>query len=78
MKAVVYSKDNCQECDRIKNLLKNISISFLDYKLNEDFTKKQFILEFGENAQFPQIAIDCNHIGNLKETLQYLKNKELL
>lgn len=78
MKAVIYSKHNCQECDRIKNLLKSISIPFLDYKLNEDFTKKQFFLEFGENAEFPQIAIDYYHIGNLKETLQYLKSKELL
>jgi glutaredoxin len=78
MKAVLYSKDNCQECDRAKMLLDGLNISYLEYKYEKDFTKKQFVSEFGEEANFPQVAIDYLHIGSLKETLQYLKGRNLI
>jgi glutaredoxin len=73
MKAVLYSKENCQECDRARSLLQSLGVSHLEYKLGSDYNEKQFCAEFGNNAQFPQVAIDYRHIGSLKETLQYLK-----
>jgi glutaredoxin len=76
--AVLYSKDNCQECERAKMLLDNIKIEYLEYKYLIDFTKRQFISEFGESASFPQISIGYGHIGGLKETLQYLKDKKII
>jgi len=78
MKAVLYTKDNCQECDRARMLLCSLNISYLEYKLQEDFTHKQFVAEFGEDAVFPQIAIDYKHIGNLKETLHYFKKIQFI
>lgn len=78
MQAILYSKDNCQECDRARMLLNTLNVSHLEYKLSKDFNEKQFVAEFGIEAQFPQIAIDYKHIGGLKETLQYLKDKELI
>lgn len=76
--AVLYSKDNCQECERAKMLLNSINVPYLEYRYQTHFTKKQFISEFGENASFPQISIGYRHIGNLKETLQYLKDKKAI
>jgi len=78
MQAVLYSKDNCQECDRARMLLNSLDISHLEYKLSKDFNEKQFISEFGSEASFPQVAIDYMHVGNLKETLQFLKEKNLI
>lgn len=78
MQAVLYSKDNCQECDRARMLLNTLDVSHLEYKLSKDFNEKQFVAEFGTEAQFPQIAIDYQHIGGLKETLQYLKERNLI
>lgn len=78
MKAVLYTKDECMECERAKMLLESQNISYLEYKYEKDFTKRQFISEFGNDAQFPQIAIDYKHIGGLKDALQYLKEKELI
>lgn len=78
MQAVLYSKNQCQECDRARMLLQNLNISYLEYILERDFNKKQFSSEFGKDAIFPQIAIDYKHIGNLKETLQYLKDKNVI
>ena len=58
MKAVLYSKDNCQWCDRVKMLLDSVKISYLEYKYEKNFTKDQFYAEFGEEATFPQVSID--------------------
>jgi len=78
MQAVIYTKENCQWCDRVKYLLDHLEINCLEYKYQEDFTKKQFYSEFGEGATFPQVSIGYTHIGGFKETLHYLQDKKLI
>ena len=76
MQSVIYSNKN-QECERAIMLLSNIHEDFHEYILDEDFTDKQFHAEFGSEAQYPQIAIGLNHRGNLKETLQFMKDNNM-
>ena len=76
-RAVIYSNGS-QECERIAQLLKSISTDFHKYELDEHFTKQQFEMEFGGDASYPQIQIDNQHIGNMKEALQYMQKKEML
>ena len=78
MQVVLYSKENCIECDRARSLLESLGANHLEYKLERDYNEKQFHAEFGDRAEFPQVAIDYKHIGSLKETLQYLKEKGLI
>ncbi len=77
--AVIYS-DGSQECERIAQLLKALpDISeFHLYKVGEDFEQYQFEMEFGGDATYPQVSIGINHIGSIKETLQYLSQRRLL
>ena len=77
MQALVYSNGN-QECERAESLLISVNQDVRVYLLDEDFTQKQFNAEFGQDAEYPQISVGLNHRGNLKETLQYLKSKEVL
>ena len=77
MQAVIYSNGS-QECERAGMLLKSIHEDFHEYILNEDFTEKQFHAEFGEEAEYPQIAIGLNHRGSLKETLHYINSNKIL
>ena len=76
-RAWIYSNGN-QECERAAMLLESIYSDFHEYVLNKEFTESQFRAEFGSEAEYPQIAIGVNHRGSLKETLQYLKTKEVL
>jgi|TARA_B100000925_G_C21988772_1_gene465797 glutaredoxin len=78
MKAVVYSRDNCQWCDRVKQLFASVDIDYIEYKLDKDFTREQFILEFEEAATFPQVSINNKAIGGCKETLKYLQDREMI
>jgi hypothetical protein len=43
--------------------------------LNCHFTQRAFEAEFGEDAEYPQVAIGSKHIGSLKETLQYMNER---
>jgi len=74
MTAVIYSNGS-QECERVAQLLKSLGGEFLEYKLNSHFSQKAFEQEFGEEATYPQVSIGSKHIGNMKETLQYMNQK---
>ena len=78
MKAVFYSQDNCQWCERVRQLFDNLDIEYLEYKFEKHFTKQQFYDEFGEGATFPQVSIDNKHIGGCKDTLHYLQENKLI
>lgn len=75
--AWIYSNGN-QECERAGMLLKSIYSDFHEYTLNKEFTENQFRAEFGVEAEYPQIAIGVNHRGSLKETLHYLRDRDLI
>ena len=52
--AVIYSNGN-QECERIAQLLKALPqvSEFLRYDLDTHFSKQQFQMEFGGDAEYP-------------------------
>ena len=78
MKAVLWSKDNCQWCERVSQLFAAVKIEYLEYKLDRDFTRKQFYEEFEEGATFPQVQIDNKYIGGCKDTLHHLQELNLI
>ena len=71
---VIYSNGS-QECERMSMLLKSIGGEFHEYLLGCDFSDRQFRAEFGSEATYPQCSIGSKHIGSMKETLQYMKEK---
>lgn len=77
--AVIYSNGN-QECERIAQLLKALPQvdEFLRYDLDTHFSKQQFQMEFGGDAQYPQVSYGSKHLGNMKETLHFLKSNGIL
>lgn len=76
--ALIYSNGN-QECERAAALLEAIHLDeVVVYQLDKDFTDVQFKSEFGDEAEYPQIAIGLKHRGSLKETLQYMNETGML
>ena len=71
---VIYSNGS-QECERMASLLKSLGGEFHEYKLGKHFTQHQFDGEFGEDATYPQVNIGFKHIGDMKETLQFMKGE---
>ena len=52
MDAVIYSNGN-QECERAKILLEKLNFQIHVYKLNQHFSERGFVEEFGEEAEYP-------------------------
>lgn len=72
--AVIYSNGS-QECERMAMLLKSLGGEFLEYRLNKHFSERSFQQEFGEEATYPQVSLGYKHIGSMKETLQFMKDR---
>ena len=77
MQAVIYSNGS-QECERAKILLEKLNFQILEYKLNQHFSARGFVEEFGEEAEYPQVNVGFKHVGGLKETLKYVSDHGML
>ena len=53
---VVYTNGS-QECERVCALLEHMGSKYHEYQLNKHFTQRAFEAEFGEGAEYPQVAI---------------------
>tara|TARA_B100000575_G_scaffold294434_1_gene310345 strand:- start:14530 stop:14772 length:243 start_codon:yes stop_codon:yes gene_type:complete len=74
----VYSKDDCPYCQKVCKLFDALKASYVVYKLNDHFNKKEFYNEFGEGSTFPQVTIGTLKLGGSKETVTYLKENGLV
>jgi len=77
MNFTVYSKEDCQYCYKIKQVLELTGSKFVMYNLNEHFTKEEFYAEFGEGSTFPQVLCDDKKLGGSSETIKFLREFRL-
>ena len=47
MNFTIYTKDNCSFCYKVKQVLELAGYEYVEYNLNEDFTKEEFYEKFG-------------------------------
>jgi glutaredoxin len=78
MNFVVYSKDGCPFCTKVKMVLELTGSNFVVYNLNEDFTKDEFYSEFGEGSTFPQVLCNEQKLGGCVDTIKFLKEKQIV
>lgn len=78
MQVTIYSKEDCPYCEKIKTVFNLLNVDFIEYTLGDDFTRENFISEFGENSTFPRVVIDGKLTGGSSETIAYLKEQNLL
>ena len=72
--AVIYTNGS-QECERMTSLLNQLDVEILEYKLNKHFSQRAFESEFGSEATYPQVSLGYTHIGGMKETLNFMKDR---
>jgi glutaredoxin len=79
MKFTVYSKDGCPYCTKVQQVLQLSNLEHVVYKLGIDFDRDGFYSEFGEGSTFPQVVLnDQEHLGGCTDTVQYLKEQNLV
>jgi len=72
----IYSMEGCPACVDAKTTLRNMNKPFIEYKLNEDFTREVLLSRFPEAKTFPVIVVDGFHIGGYRELVEQI-NKEV-
>ncbi len=76
MKVIVYSKPNCQFCDKAKALLTQLEIEYTEKVVTKDISLEELFEELGKSVRtIPQIVIDKNHIGGFNELREYFVDK---
>ena len=78
MNFAVYSKDGCPYCEKIKQVLELTGSNFVVYTLGDQFDKDAFYGEFGEGSTFPQVVVDGKKLGGCVDTIQYLKEQQVI
>lgn len=82
MNFTVYSKRLCPWCDKIKTILEQVSatkgLPLKIYELDADFTRDEFIAEFGVGSTFPQVIVNDKKLGGCVDTIKYLQENKIL
>jgi len=78
MNFTVYSKEGCEHCYKVKQVLELTGSNFVVYNLGEHFTKKEFYAEFGEGSTFPQVICDDQKLGGSVDTIKFLKENQIV
>jgi len=82
MKFTVYSKNGCPYCEKIQKVLEISKLNHTVHFLDCDFTKEEFIIEFGENKSFPQVILHDHtgdvYLGGCIETVKFLKEQNIV
>jgi glutaredoxin len=78
MKFVVYSKTGCPYCEKVKKVLELTDQLYVEYVLDENFTRNEFYSEFGEGSTFPQIVCEDKKLGGCTDTINFLKEQKII
>ena len=78
MNFTVYSKDGCPFCTKVVQVLQLAKLNHVVYKLGEHFNRDAFYGQFGNGSTFPQVVLNGTNIGGCTETVQYLKENQLV
>ena len=68
----IYSKNNCTFCEQAKQILKLHNKQFIEYKLDEDFTREILLSKFPEAKTFPVVVLDGFNIGGFEQLKRHL------
>ena len=78
MNFTVYTRDGCPYCTKIQEVLRLAELRHVIYKLDRDFDRESFYGQFGKGSTFPQVVLTGDNIGGCTETVQYLKDNNLV
>ena len=78
MNFTVYSRDGCPYCTKIQQVLQLAELKHVIYKLDRDFDRDSFYDQFGKGSTFPQVVLNTENLGGCTDTVQYLKENNLV
>ena len=78
MNFIVYSKDNCPYCYKVKQVLELTGSDYQIQTLDEDFTRQDFYDKFGQGSTFPQVVCNDKNLGGCVDTIKFLREQQVI
>ena len=78
MNFTVYSREGCPYCTKIEEVMQLAELKHVIYKLDRDFDRDSFYEQFGQGSTFTQVVLNGDNLGGCTETVQYLKENNLV
>ena len=78
MTILIYSKNNCQFCNKAKHLIKTLGLEYEERSLEKDFDSdpSKMMEDIGKPVRtMPQIKIDDKLIGGYNQLIEYFMVK---
>jgi len=66
MNITMYTKDNCPNCDTAKQILKHANLAYADVDIMVGERMANFLKEFPDARQMPQIFINDQRVGGVE------------
>lgn len=72
----IYSKPDCDWCDKAKQLLNDMQIPYKEYIYEVDYTKEELKNLIGHDKKLtvPQIFINNKYVGGYQEMISYMED----
>jgi glutaredoxin len=77
-KFYVYSRSGCGFCNKLTEFMKNKGIKYEKFDLGTDFSTEDFLNEFGRQSTFPQVVVENQKIGGMKDTVRFLMEHKMV
>ena len=77
MQVIIYTKSQCPNCVTAKQLLRERVIGFEERSIDGEETRMEFVRNYPEARQMPQIFIDNQRVGGLAGLQAALKQMGL-
>ena len=78
MNFIVYSKNNCPYCYKVKQVLELTGSDFETQILDKDFTREEFYAKFGKGSTFPQVLCNDKKLGGCVDTIKFLRERQVI
>jgi|TARA_B100000085_G_scaffold173302_1_gene157839 glutaredoxin len=78
MNFIVYSKNNCPYCYKVKQVLELTGSDFETQILDKDFTREEFYAKFGKGSTFPQVICNDKKLGGCVDTIKFLREQQVI
>ena len=78
MTIVIYSKNNCQFCNKAKHMIKSLGLEYEEKSLEKDFDSDptKLIEDIGKPVRtMPQIKIDGELIGGYNQLIEHFADQ---
>lgn len=73
MKAIIWSKYDCQFCEQAKKLLESKQVEYEERKIGDGWTKEDLLEQVPTARSVPQIFLDDRLIGGFDSLKKYFE-----